>query len=88
MASKLDSILIQLNEILDTLQQDEDKRVIAILQIVQELAQHVTIIQNECIKLLQERSVDDKKNHQPPFKWDALRADSSPFNAPYNQFFD
>jgi len=41
MASKLDSILIQLNEILDTLQQDEDKRVIAILQIVQELAQHV-----------------------------------------------
>ena len=88
MASKLDTLLLQLSEILDTLQDDKDERVIRILQIVQELARYVNVIQNECIKLLQERTSEDKKTHQPPFRWDTIRSDSSPFKAPYNQYFD
>ena len=88
MASKLDTLLLQLSEISDTLQKDEDERVIKILKIVQELAQHIIIVQNECIKLLQDRNVEDKKNPQAPFRWDIIRSDSSPFKAPYTNYFD
>tara|TARA_B110000483_G_scaffold197108_1_gene235619 strand:+ start:33 stop:299 length:267 start_codon:yes stop_codon:yes gene_type:complete len=88
MASKLDTILVQLKEITDTLQNDSDERILNVVAIVTELVQFVSVIQDECIKLLQERTVDDKKVAQPAFRWDSLRSDTSPFKAPYGPFFD
>lgn len=88
MASKLDTLLLQLSEIADTLQKDEDQRVIKILKIVQELAQHIIIVQKECITLLQSRNIEDKTNPQSPFRWDVIRSDTSPFKAPYTNYFD
>jgi len=87
MASKLDTLSEQLLQIKATLHADDEKyfRVIAVIQ---EIVQYIHTIQEECIKLLQERTVDERAVSQPPFRWDSLRNDKSPFKAPFGPFSD
>lgn len=87
MASKLDTLTEQLLQVKASLTdgQEHTKRVVAI---VEEIVQYITTIQEECIKLLQERTVDERTVPQPPFRWDTLRNDTSPFKAPFGHFSD
>ena len=85
MASKLDTLLKQLLEIRLTLTDDKTKRII---DTIEEIVKYIQTIQEECIKLLQERTVDDRTVPQPPFRWDSLRNDRSPFKAPFGPFSD
>ena len=87
MASKLDTLLIQLQEIKASLS-GEDKKGKRIVAVIEEIVQYIQTIQEECIKLLQERAVDDRAVSQPPFRWDSLRNDRSPFKAPFGAFSD
>ena len=87
MASKLDTLLQQLEGLKASLTEKDDKskRIVAI---VEEIVQYIQTIQEECIKLLQERTVDERAISQPPFRWDSLRNDKSPFKAPFGPFSD
>ena len=88
MASKLDTLLEQLETIKGTLEGNEGKANRKIIAVVQEIVHYIQTIQEECIKLLQERSVDERAVTQPPFRWDSLRNDRSPFKAPFGPFSD
>ena len=87
MASKLDTLLQQLEGIRASLTEKDEKskRIVAI---VEEIVQYIQTIQEECIKLLQERTVDERVVSQPPFRWDSLRNDRSTFKAPFGLFSD
>lgn len=89
MASKLDTILLQINALEDAVNETmTPAEVKETFRIIRELAQYVQRIQEECIKLLQNRNVDEKQVPQPPFKWDSLRNDTTPFKVPYGPFSD
>ena len=89
MASKLDTLLEQLLTIQNSLKEkasvDTQERIILVIK---EIVHYIQTIQEECIKLLQERTVDDRATSQPPFRWDSLRNDRSPFKAPFGPFSD
>lgn len=87
MASKLDTLSEQLLQIKATLTNDEEKNK-HVIEIIQEIVLYIHTIQEECIKLLQERTVDERAVSQPPFRWDSLRNDKSPFKAPFGPFSD
>lgn len=89
MASKLDTLLQQLLTIRESLTEktavEAQKKTILV---VEEIVHYIQTIQEECIKLLQERTVDERVVTQPPFRWDSLRNDRSPFKAPFGPFSD
>ena len=89
MASKLDTLLQQLLTIRESLAEktavEAQKKTILV---VEEIVHYIQTIQEECIKLLQERTVDERVVTQPPFRWDSLRNDRSPFKAPFGPFSD
>ena len=87
MASKLDTLLKQLETIKGSLT-DDDQKTKRIVDTIAEIVQYIQTIQEECIKLLQERSVEERAVPQPPFRWDSLRNDRSPFKAPFGPFSD
>lgn len=84
MASKLDTLLQQLESIKGSLSPKNER----LAAVVEEIVQYIQTIQEECIKLLQERSVEERAVPQPPFRWDSLRNDRSPFKAPFGPFSD
>ena len=89
MASKLDTILAQTKALEESLTDNAGpKAVKEACSIIQELVHYVETIQEECIKLLQDRNVEEKKVAQPPFRWDSLRNDTTPFKVPYGPFTD
>jgi len=90
MASKLDTILLQAKALEEALkgEQTTKEAVEEACMIVKELVQYVQTIQEECIKLLQNRKVDEKEVVQPPFRWDSLRNDTTPFKVPFGPFSD
>ena len=89
MASKLDTILLQIHALEEAVNETVTAaEVKETFRIIRELAQYVQRIQEECIKLLQNRNVDEKQVPQPPFKWDSLRNDTTPFKVPYGPFSD
>ncbi len=89
MASKLDTLLQQLLTIRESLSEktavEAQKKTILV---VEDIVHYIQTIQEECIKLLQERTVDERVVTQPPFRWDSLRNDRSPFKAPFGPFSD
>ena len=89
MASKLDTLLEQLIAIRGSLtvesSVESQKKTILVIE---EIVHYIQTIQEECIKLLQERTVDERTVTQPPFRWDSLRNDRSPFKAPFGPFSD
>ena len=87
MASKLDTLLEQLKIIKGSLHSNDAKNQ-GIIAVVEEIVHYIQTIQQECIKLLQERTVDERAVSQPPFRWDSLRNDRSPFKAPFGPFSD
>jgi len=84
MASKLDTLLQQLQSIKGSLSPKNER----LAAVVEEIVQYIQTIQEECIKLLQDRNVEEKKVAQPPFRWDSLRNDTTPFKVPYGPFTD
>tara|TARA_Y100000817_G_C16850740_1_gene541980 strand:+ start:1437 stop:1895 length:459 start_codon:yes stop_codon:yes gene_type:complete len=88
MASKLDTILEQLLSFKEGLRLEEDQRLLRLVATVEEIVRYIDTIQEECIKVLQDRNIDEKQSTQPPFRWDSLRNDTSPFKAPYGPFAD
>tara|TARA_B110000008_G_scaffold244627_1_gene254414 strand:- start:44 stop:328 length:285 start_codon:yes stop_codon:yes gene_type:complete len=94
MASKLDTILLQLVALEKALEDEgasketSKETIKEACAIVNEFVQYVKTIQEECIKLLQDRNVDDKQVAQPPFRWDSLRNDTTPFKVPFGPFSD
>ena len=87
MASKLDTLVDELNEVERRLALGEPAA--DLLPIVKELVRYILTVQEECIKLLQTRNLQSQSQPaQPAFRWDFLRSESSVFKAPYGVFMD
>lgn len=87
--SKLTIVTSQLNDICNQLQNEDLSKqdVQKLIQIIKELVTYVSLLQDECIKVLQSRQVE-KDTTKIPFAWESLRQEVSPFKINLQPFND